>query len=69
MSRGRGLDPGHPAELAGWGWEYGMGVGWGRRCHGSGGSTWKFFSDCFNFLSEIGNNRLSFPLAKCAEQA
>lgn len=29
LSRGRGLDPAHSAELAGCGWEYEMGVGWG----------------------------------------
>lgn len=31
---------------------------WVGACHG--GSTWKFFNDCFNFLSEMGNNRLFF---------
>lgn len=51
--------------------EWGMGAGlagqhsWmGRWC---GRSTWTFFSDCFYFLSEMGNNRLLSP--KCAEQA
>lgn len=58
----------------GWGlrWGYGMGLGWGmgwglgwagQVMPRSSGSTWKFFSDCFSFLSEIGKqNRLSFHL-------
>ena len=31
---------------------------WVGACRG--GSTWKFFNDCFNFLGEIGNNLLFF---------
>ena len=39
-----------------WPWVGALGGAGGCR----GGSTWKFFFDCFSFLSEIGNNRLFF---------